>query len=91
MAEITRLRSENARLKSVLETFSLRKASDLTHAPHDRPVRPSKEDVIRTVTDEAGGAAKEPPTPDSTALSPDKKIKLFRSLFRGREDVHAVR
>ena len=91
LAEITRLRSENARLKSVLETFSLRKASDLTHASRGRPGPPSKEDAIRTVTSGTEGAAKEPLTADSTALSPDKKVRLFRSLFRGREDVYAVR
>lgn len=28
---------------------------------------------------------------DSKPLSPDEKIKLFKDLFRGREDVYPVR
>jgi superfamily II DNA or RNA helicase len=91
LAEIDRLRSENARLKSVLETFSLRRASDLTHNSHGRQVPLLKEDFIPAVTIGAEGGAKGSPSSDSAVLSPDKKIGLFRSLFRGREDVYAVR
>jgi hypothetical protein len=31
------------------------------------------------------------PTEHTTKLSTEQKIELFRSLFRGREDVYAVR
>ena len=91
LVEIDRLRSENARLKSVLETFSLRRASDLTHTTHGRPVPPAKEVVIPAVTIGVEGGAEESPSATSVALSSGNKIGLFRSLFRGREDVYAVR
>ncbi len=91
LAEIDRLRSENVRLKDVLETFSLRRASDLTHTSHGGLVPPPKENVIPAVTIESEGGAKGSPSPDSAVLSPDEKIGLFRSLFRGRADVYAVR
>jgi len=90
LVEIDRLRSENARLKSALDTFSLRRASDLTHISHGRPVPHSKENVVPAVTIGTEGDAGESPSSDSPVLSPDKKIGLFRSLFRGREDVYAV-
>jgi hypothetical protein len=43
------------------------------------------------VTIGAEGGAKGSSSSDSAVLSPDKKIGLFRSLFRGREDDYAVR
>jgi superfamily II DNA or RNA helicase len=33
----------------------------------------------------------QPPGSPSSLMSPSEKIKLFRSLFRGREDVYAIR
>jgi hypothetical protein len=66
LAEIRRLRDENA---------ALRKAITLANKP-----------VHRVVTKEHIDSAKV-----RAALSNDQKVALFRSLFRGREDVYAVR
>ncbi len=91
LVEIDRLRSENARLKSVLETFSLRSASDLAHSSGRRRVPPTEEAFWPAVTIGGMGEAEGSSLSDSTVLSPDRKVGLFRSLFRGREDVYAVR
>jgi hypothetical protein len=38
---------------------------------------------------ERHGISRDPPA--GSAFSKDEKIRLFRSLFRGREDVYAIR
>lgn len=81
--EIEQLRSENDRLKSVLESFSLRTASTLVPSPEnggESSLAPGKPVTSR-----------ESLSLEDTALSAERKIGLFRSLFRGREDVYAVR
>lgn len=66
LAEISRLRDENA---------ALRKAISLSNEP-----------VPRVATKGRASSTKV-----SAALSNEQKVALFRSLFRGREDVYAVR
>jgi len=91
LAEITRLRAENARLKSVLEAFSLRSASDLVRSSSPCRVPATEETVRPAVTIGGLGEAEQSSPSDGAVLSPDRKVGLFRSLFRGREDVYAVR
>jgi superfamily II DNA or RNA helicase len=77
--EICRLQEENGRLRAVLGAFSVKTGS-----------------AIRTPTANVQPATRppstKPPTPprDSQAVA-DKRIQLFRALFRGRDDVYAVR
>jgi hypothetical protein len=66
LAEISRLRNENA---------ALRKAMSLSNKPVHRVVIKDQMDSAKI----------------STPLSKEQKVELFRSLFRGREDVYAVR
>jgi len=74
-AECERLARENAHLKSLLKTFSLQTGSSLLAA---------QEQTQGTAEPGMEG------TVDS-GLQPSEKISLFRSLFRGREDVYALR
>lgn len=77
--EIERLRSENERLKAMLEAFALKQASSLSRPP----TKPAS--VARPGTSPAL------PAHQSQATIAEQRISLFRSLFRGREDVYAVR
>ena len=97
--ENERLKAENRRLKALLESFALRPASSLTAHPADRKdkqtfreqrlpkpsVSPAPPE-IRHESSEPGSVVSE----DSMS-SQREKTALFRSLFRGREDVYAVR
>src|SRR5260221_12924380 len=47
--------------------------------------------VLRGITTDPPELAAETPEPVAPALSETEKIRIFRSLFRGREDVYAVR
>jgi superfamily II DNA or RNA helicase len=76
VAEVNRLREENARLRSLLVEHGIQ-APSIQHA---------------------GGAAETFPTTNTspevrrpTVATAEQRIELFRSLFRGREDVYAIR
>ena len=76
VAEVNRLREENARLRSLLVEHGIQTPS-IQHA---------------------GGAAETFPITNTspevrrpTVGTAEQKIALFRSLFRGREDVYAIR
>ena len=92
LSEITRLRAENARLKSVLESFSLRTAASLpsTSPKNDLPTRETHLEVPPVVY-ESPRDTTELKASSSRSLSSQEKIQIFRSLFRGREDVYAGR
>jgi superfamily II DNA or RNA helicase len=97
--ENERLKAENRRLKALLESFALRPASSLTTPPTDRkdkaitrkprlskpPVSLAPPETCRESSEPRSVGSE-----DSTS-APNEKIALFRSLFRGREDVYAVR
>ena len=90
--EIARLRSENTRLKSVLESFSLRTAASLVSTSSQDALLASE----TTPKTPRPSSASPPVTTKSRAtpcdsLSSERKIEIFRSLFRGREDIYAVR
>ena len=81
--EIKQLRTENARLKRILESMSLfpasmlqtsKKSGDVAYPTHHRPAHSGN-----------------PAVAVDTTISDEDKINLFRSLFRGREDVYATR
>jgi hypothetical protein len=74
LAECTRLREENARLKQLLGQPAERRATA------SRPVLAER----RGETSVGAGTV-------TMASPPDSKVAFFRSLFRGREDVYAVR
>ncbi len=73
LAEVRRLREENARLRSLL----------IEHGLHI-PETPTTTGISRTTS-----------TPSTPGQSPvgtaEQRIALFRSLFRGRDDVYAIR
>lgn len=75
LEECERLRQENSKLKAQLSSSSLQPTPDL-QIPSD--------DQIETQSSDAE-------TVSGSELTPDDKISLFRSLFRGREDVYPVR
>ena len=92
------LRAENRRLKVLLESFAIRPASSLptplserrdkeTPRPQSQPTRPLA--PTRSIARVAEGTAPPVETPDRLSTRKEK-IDLFRSLFRGREDVYAV-
>jgi hypothetical protein len=55
-------------------------------------VLPSKRERHRSVSSaQYATNSASSPTEQTTKLSTEQKIELFRSLFRGREDVYAVR
>ena len=90
--EIARLRSENTRLKSVLESFSLRAAASLISTSSQDALLASE----TTPKTHRPSSASPPVTTKSKAtpcdsLSSERKIEIYRSLFRGREDIYAVR
>jgi hypothetical protein len=78
--EVELLRAENARLRALLG-----QAAD--EAPATRPAV-SDEPLARTTLFEDDLAG--PPRVDARSPA-DEKIALFRALFAGREDIHAVR
>ena len=80
LEECERLRSENACLKEMLKTFSLRPASALS------------QDKLQRLTLQEKAAASPVAIPTGTSATIAKqRITLFHSLFRGRDDVYAVR
>lgn len=91
LKEIKQLRLENTRLKSVLESFSLRAASDLLPSPLGRSASSPEKRREPTSTPETPATSRESLAFDDATLAPERKMRLFRSLFRGREDVYAVR
>lgn len=77
--EIRRLRDENTRLKAILSSFSVKSAAAIV------PSR-SRE----SLASEATTSVRFDSTCNTHAIA-DERVRLFRSLFRGREDVYAVR
>lgn len=75
LAECERLRKENAKLKALLSAFSLKTGSSLL-PPNTETSNTDKKNKQEAV---------------SSGLSSEEKISLFRSLFRGRLDVFALR
>jgi len=73
LAEVRRLREENARLRSILVEHGL-------YIPETPPTT----GMFRTTS--TPSTARQPPV--GTA---EQRIALFRSLFRGRDDVYAIR
>ena len=97
--ENERLRAENRRLKALLESFALRPASTLRTAtvePKDKETSPKQRISEPSTPRILPATCRESSEPSSVAAenstaSQEEKIALFRSLFRGREDVYAVR
>ncbi len=75
-AECERLREENAKLKNRL--------GDNNPRTDNRPVVAQK---VPAQTDKNSEASKS----ITSSSHPDLKVSLFRSLFRGRDDVYAIR
>jgi len=69
------LRSENKKLKTILESFSLKSASSLQ--------------IAEDLDSKSLSSKKE--TESVSEQEINNKAKLFRDLFRGREDIYAVR
>jgi superfamily II DNA or RNA helicase len=85
--EIARLQAENTRLKALLNSFALKPASSLpprTTARAEATPAPKPPEKPSASTPASSGA-------EENILSQSEKIALFRSLFRGREDVFARR
>jgi len=76
LAEVRRLRDENARLRNLLIERSIR-------IPEVQPTSGIPQ------TPQTIGVA--PEVPKSVFGTAEQRIELFRSLFRGRDDVYAVR
>ena len=75
-AEILRLRQEVNRLQAILSALSIKRASE-----------PSAPIPAKPLFD-----AGTPSVPSRTVhLAADDRVRIFRSLFRGREDVYAAR
>lgn len=97
--ENERLKAENRRLKALLESSALRQASSLTTPPADRkdkgtsPTQQLSKPTASPIPPERRCETSEPSPvkAEDGASSQKEKIALFRSLFRGREDVYAVR
>ena len=77
--EIRRLRDENARLKAILSSFAVKSAATIVPSRSRESLAP-----------EATISAAHKDTRNTQAIA-DDRVRLFRSLFRGREDVYAVR
>jgi superfamily II DNA or RNA helicase len=75
LAECARLREENARLRQLLGE------------PDERRVIPSQP----VLAERRGATAVGARAAVTMASPPEEKVTLFRSLFRGREDVYAIR
>ena len=84
---IAELERENSRLRGLLGLNAPRSTEDIPAVSRNIPV--SGSNITEEIT--------EPSAPQSITSgvhkfsSPDEKIQLFRSLFRGREDVSAKR
>lgn len=89
LAENERLKDENRRLKALLESFSVKSASTLPSIPKKTPKPVAKPDVLPDTPYPI--PALRPPQSEASSMSQMEKCRLFRSLFRGREDVYAVR
>ena len=76
LAEVRRLRDENARLRGLLIEHSIRIAEP--RPTSGIPQTPQTVSAARDVGRSASGTA-------------EQRIELFRSLFRGRDDVYAIR
>lgn len=71
------VQEESRRLRE--ENARLRAMLGMDHPVTDEPVHPA-------------GLVRKPPYPlTSRVITPERKISLFRNLFRGREDVFALR
>ena len=97
--ENERLKAENRRLKALLESFALRPASSLATPPAGRQDKSTfrsqrlSQPTISPILPETPRDTSEPlpVVAEDGKSSTKEKIALFRSLFRGREDVYAVR
>lgn len=78
-AEIKRLRKENERLKAILSTFNVKLGSEVQSTPRRLP----NTAALATPAIRADASREH--------LTADERVTLFRSLFRGRDDVYAVR
>ena len=74
LAEVRRLREENARLRSLL----------IAHG-----IRISEASISAGDADQVSNSVSEVRKPD--VRTAEQRIALFRNLFRGRDDVYAVR
>ena len=97
ISENERLQAENQRLKAMLESFSLRSAASLSPEPRDRgPNRAEAKQYdassVHTPKQFTSSPLKQttPAVVNNSDIS-QERVDLFRSLFRGREDVYAVR
>ena len=85
-AECQRLRKEVARLHHLLRENGIDPFPQLS-APTNSTSSPTEQTTTLGTNSRKTGAL----SPAPFALSTEQKIELFRSLFRGREDVYAVR
>lgn len=88
--EIARLREENERLRR--ENEALRREIGVPAPLVEGPVSPPAAAPEPLPAPSAEPLGSPPPLPPTTSASPPPvKIALFRSLFRGRDDVYAYR
>ena len=89
--ECLRLKQENLRLKRILMGMGSgsRPASTPEPTKGSSSGPPSSPQSTRAL--ETGQVTTPSKNPTAKTLSPEEKVTMFRSLFRGREDVYAVR
>lgn len=97
ISENERLQAENQRLKAMLESFSLRSAASLSpeprdHGPNQAKAKQNDASPVHTPKQFTSSPLKQttPAVVNNSDIS-QERVNLFRSLFRGREDVYAVR